>query len=638
MESGDSARPKRALTRKCKNTEQEEEITILENAQHASTTTSTTLNQENHREQGVDPQAVGQPIADLHNEVQHTVKSMMHDIAHMNAENTDHMRHEMTQTMKMIMSEVSQMNTTNAAMVRDLVDGLKHNQSQPTPRQSISAYPRTQESSSDEEELTPLNDNGPNQNSRSAAKKLHDIAHINAEHTDHMRHEMTQTMKMIMNEVSQMNTTNAAMVRDLVAGLKHNQSQPTPRQSTSAHQGAHESSSEEEEVTPQHDNGPNQNSRSAANKLPPFTGQERWEVWFNRFSDIARLQGWNNQRKLEEVLPRLRGTAGEFVYGQLNHADRTNYHQLISELDSRFRVVETKKTFQAQFSNRTQKPGESPEAYTAELKQLYDKAYANRDKQTRQEDLLRRFLDGLNDERIRFHVEYIKEPNNIDQAVSEVVHFQETKRRPTNKEGRESWNRNSTRMVKMTRPSDDDDSDDEEYELHEGSHRVARIPKKTGRTKLITKDPASSDTETNNSVATITQTDTVADQPDQISNCDKLMNVMEKMEQRLGQMENFIQRSTKPNRPEFQTSGRGRPNVNRPNNRTTTPPTRSYQNYVCFKCNQEGHIARGCPNVPHDTGRMPVAAQHPRTMIRPDESRIDNTTSNNNKFNTNSTN
>ena len=85
-------------------------------------------------------------------------------------------------------------------------------------------------------------------------------------------------------------------------------------------------------------------------------------MWFNRFSDIARLQGWNNQRKLEEVLPRLRGTAGEFVYGQLNHADRTNYHQLISELDSRFRVVET---FQAQFSNRTQKPGESPEAYKA---------------------------------------------------------------------------------------------------------------------------------------------------------------------------------------------------------------------------------------------------------------------------------
>ena len=48
-------------------------------------------------------------------------------------------------------------------------------------------------------------------------------------------------------------------------------------------------------------------------------------------------------------------------------------------------------------------------------------AHANRDKETRSEDLLRRLLDGLIDDRTMFHVEYIKEPTYMDAAVYDVV-------------------------------------------------------------------------------------------------------------------------------------------------------------------------------------------------------------------------
>ena len=188
--------------------------------------------------------------------------------------------------------------------------------------------------------------------------------------------------------------------------------------------------------------------RKAGSKLPPFTGTERWEIWFNRFSDVAQLNGWDTQTKLQELLPRLQGVAGEFVHGQLRFDKRTNYRKLVSELDSRFRVVETSKTYQAQLRNRTQKPGESPETYAAVLKRIYDKAYINRNSVTRQEDLTRKFLDGIIDERTRFHIEYIKEPSNIDEAVNEYVKFQETKRRPHNREQRDSWNKQSTRAIK----------------------------------------------------------------------------------------------------------------------------------------------------------------------------------------------
>ena len=73
----------------------------------------------------------------------------------------------------------------------------------------------------------------------------------------------------------------------------------------------------------------------------------------------------------------------------------------------------------------------------------------------RNEDLLRRFMDGLLNEKASFHVEYIKGPNNIDEAAYEVIHFLETNR-STHRMGSEDRHKHSTRMV---RPADDSDSE-----------------------------------------------------------------------------------------------------------------------------------------------------------------------------------
>ena len=202
----------------------------------------------------------------------------------------------------------------------------------------------------------------------------------------------------------------------------------------------------------------NTNARTHYTRLPPFTGQEPWKVYYNRFQDVASLEGWTETERLRELLPRLQGQAGEFVYAQLNHKVRTNFRSLIKELKNRFRKVETSRTFGARFSNRNQNPGESVEEYAAELKRLYDKAHSNRDAETRCEDLLRRFLDGISDDSARFQVEYVKEPLDIDDAVYEVVNFIETKRRPNTESG-DNRSRRPTRMVR------DDNAD----EVQDGS-------------------------------------------------------------------------------------------------------------------------------------------------------------------------
>lgn len=195
-------------------------------------------------------------------------------------------------------------------------------------------------------------------------------------------------------------------------------------------------------------------------KLPPFTGdREKWTVWFTRFEDIADRRGWSDDDRLDELLPRLQGSAGEFVYDQLTLRIRRSYPMLVRELETRFRRVESTKTYGTMFSRRNQKYGETVEEYAADLKRLYDKAHPRRDQETREEDLLRRFLDGLHDDRNRFQVEFIKSPRSIDEAVSEVVNLIETRKRVNDLEQGDRRARKPVRACGLEE-SDSEGSDD----------------------------------------------------------------------------------------------------------------------------------------------------------------------------------
>jgi len=203
------------------------------------------------------------------------------------------------------------------------------------------------------------------------------------------------------------------------------------------------------------------NSESALKcKLPNFYGKESWKIWYNRFNEVAIRHSWSDEDRLDVLLPRLQGIAGEFAYDQLSQEVRQDYLALISELNSRFRVIETSKSYQSKFNNRNQKPHESAEEFTAELKKLYVKAYPERSGEIKQQDLLRKFFEGLSDESVRFQVEYVKAPQTVDEAVYEVINLQETKR-----------NGNVEKVMRMRQDYSDDEDEDSEDEV-----RIARVP------------------------------------------------------------------------------------------------------------------------------------------------------------------
>ncbi len=290
--------------------------------------------------------------------------------------------------------------------------------------------------------------------------------------------------------------------------------------------------------------------------IPPFTGKETWKVWFTRFKDIAKRQGWSDEEKLDILLPKLQGEAGSFVYDQLSSKIRSNYKLLKTELTNRFRKVENPKTYGAIFAARKQKLTESIESFAADLKKIYDKAYARRDPRTREEDLLRKFLDGLQDTKAASHVEFVKDPKNIDEAVDEIINFQEVHKKQNKARKIE------TEFVSRESGSIDDSGSDYEY-------NIARVPTQQSSQKL-TKETARPTTGNNH-----------------------LTETLEKMTKQLEDL-------------------KGNSNYGSPNNRG------QWFTGTCYHCGQPGHFQRNCPFWSEGpTNREWSAPSRPRNKVEP---------------------
>ncbi|CAC5365998.1 unnamed protein product [Mytilus coruscus] len=326
-------------------------------------------------------------------------------------------------------------------------------------------------------------------------------------------------------------------------------------------------------------------------KLPSFTGKEKWEVWINRFEAVANLQNWDNKTKLSELLTRLQGEAGDFVFDQLNSKTLKNYTKLATELKNRFGVFENKRTYKVQFNRRTQKPNEDTTDYAAELKRIYDKAYSNRHAKIRQEDLLQRFLMGLSDNEARIYIELTKDPKTIEEAVQEVITYRETTS--------ETQEGNSGKNTKVR-------------QLKKQNNQSSQKSDQTVEKKQNTNFNKQGSTNTENDVISVTK--------DELQ---KMFDQMYENKKRNDETQTsvtghnhhderqFDRQPFNVNAPSYVPNGNYRKNNSDRNNNPENIPK-------CYYCGQPGHYARKCYSNPNrQTDYRNNKATPPRQMNKP---------------------
>ena len=220
-------------------------------------------------------------------------------------------------------------------------------------------------------------------------------------------------------------------------------------------------------------------------------------------------------------------------------------------------------------------------------------------------------------------MEYVKDPENIDQAVYEVVNFMETRKRSVIKDNSDMRHRRPTRMVRYPDNSDSESETQENSDNDTSSERVAWAPARSNKQNVITRaqsqttEAADKKSEPNSQLQTANTTANTKGG----NEMQKLLDVMQNIEKSLQLLQDTCSANIRS--PKKYASGSGKKNnVKQIPEQVSgnTANTSQYQQFSveCYRCGKPGHFSRNC-HYPILTGHMQVAMQPQNQFNQPQQ-------------------
>ena len=160
--------------------------------------------------------------------------------------------------------------------------------------------------------------------------------------------------------------------------------------------------------------------------------QVEWTIWRRHFGIVADINGWNAQRRRQEIAAAMGGTAAQYVQDiPLNEGpDPNNANGLLDAYEARFVPQAASDIARDNFKKAKQDEAEDITKWHSRLRHLYQRAYPNMPAQDvlASRDLIDAFVYGLADAQVRARTAD-KAPEDYNGALTTASNMTAVERR-----------------------------------------------------------------------------------------------------------------------------------------------------------------------------------------------------------------
>ena len=165
----------------------------------------------------------------------------------------------------------------------------------------------------------------------------------------------------------------------------------------------------------------------------PFNGETPWDEWTFHFGNVADVNGWDADKKLQWLMVRLTGRAQK-AFQRLPEASRATFDLAKEALTERFEPKSRKTRYQAEFQARKKKPSEGWADFADDLQSLAEKAYPTQQHEARELLAINAYLQQLTQPQVAFSGKQTN-PGTLDDAVAATLEMESYAESSSNRTG-----------------------------------------------------------------------------------------------------------------------------------------------------------------------------------------------------------
>ena len=156
------------------------------------------------------------------------------------------------------------------------------------------------------------------------------------------------------------------------------------------------------------------------NKIPLivpeiYQGGEGWDDWIARFENVATVNGWDAEAKLNWIKVCLAGRAQK-EFQSLPEASQADYERARTALTERFEPASKQELYNAEPQVRAKRQNEGWADFAEELQRLTEKSFPELDAKNLEQIALTHYLSRLTNPQVTFAVKQ-QRPKKLEEAV-----------------------------------------------------------------------------------------------------------------------------------------------------------------------------------------------------------------------------